>query len=244
MRYLPIVLTFAATALAQSPNFVGARGCNASNCHGYDTERKYSPETRIYGNEYTTWRGSDKHRDAAKVLQDTRGKRMAAILNISDATKDKRCAVCHVVGSPEDQRMDGVSCEACHGPAAQWRDSHRAANSHKDSVSKGMTDTKNPLELTKLCMSCHVGSGDRIVDHEMIAAGHPDLAFEIDTFEAAEPSHHRPDPAGTQAENKKRLQNWAIGQANAMATGMSLMATHERSWPEFSDLECYQCHHI
>jgi hypothetical protein len=37
---------------------------------------------------------------------------------------------------------------------------------------------------------------------------------------------------------------WAVGQASALAQGMTLLAGHATSnWPEFSDLECYQCHH-
>jgi hypothetical protein len=144
-----------------------------------------------------------------------------------------------VVGSPDNQRSDGVSCEACHGPASQWKDSHEAKNSHADSVkNKGMTDTRDPAVRSTLCLSCHLGNSERVVDHELIAAGHPDLAFELDTFAFAQPAHHRP------REAKMRVQSWAVGQTNALAESMRVLSGHaEKNWPEFSDLECYQCHH-
>jgi hypothetical protein len=35
-----------------------------------------------------------------------------------------------------------------------------------------------------------------------------------------------------------------VGQSSALAEGMRLLAQHAaQGWPEFSDMECYQCHH-
>ena len=101
-----------------------------------------------------------------------------------------------------------------------------------------MVDTKDLAVRAKTCLGCHLGRGEQVVDHEMIAAGHPDLAFELDTFTAAQPAHHRdPKPA-------IRVRIWAVGQSTALAEGMRLLAQHaDQSWPEFSDMECYQCHH-
>jgi hypothetical protein len=131
-----------------------------------------------------------------------------------------------------------VACEACHGPAEQWLGTHTRQNSHEASVKAGMIDTKNLEIRAKTCLACHLGAPGQEVDHELIAAGHPDLAFELDTFTAAQPAHHRPAPPAM------RQRGWAVGQAVALAESMRLLQTHaEKSWPEFSDLECYQCHH-
>lgn len=239
MRDLLIVLAVAGTALAQSPTYVGASGCKSSNCHGGTAPLPLSDTARVQQNEFTLWASLDAHNKAYKVLTEAQGKRMAEILKITDATRDKRCAVCHVDGSPDNnQRSDGVSCEACHGPASLWKDSHMAKNSHAESLKKGMVDIQDPVVRSKKCLTCHLGTADHVVDHELIAAGHPDLAFDMGAFDIAMPAHHRPRDA------KIRLQSWAVGQANALAEGMRLLATHaEKSWPEFSDLECYQCHH-
>lgn len=238
MRDLLILLAVAGALYAQPAprSYIGAGGCTSSNCHGGTTALP-ERDSRILGNEYATWSVSDKHGRAYKVLEEPRGKRMAEILKL-DATKDRRCTVCHVVGSPDRSRSDGVACEACHGPAEQWLGPHTKPNSHDASLKMGMVDTRNMEVRAKLCLSCHLGSGEQVVDHELIAAGHPDLAFEMDTFTSAQPAHHRPRPSNV------RLRSWAVGQATALGEAMRLLASHaEKNWPEFSDLECYQCHH-
>jgi len=244
MRATLILLTTSAAVLAQpAPHtYVGAGGCASSNCHGSTTAAPES-QSRILGNEYATWSVADKHSRAYKTLEDPRSKRMAEILKIADATRDNRCTVCHAVGSPEKSLSDGVACEACHGQATDWLGSHTERNSHQDSIRKGMTDTKNLEVRAKTCLACHLGKADQVVDHEMIAAGHPDLAFELDTFTSAQPAHHRgakPEPDNT----LPGVRAWAVGQSTALAEGMRLLALHaDKNWPEFSELECYQCHH-
>jgi hypothetical protein len=238
MREALILLAISGLALAQpaSHAYIGAGGCASSNCHGGTTAAQPA-ENRILGNEYATWSVSDKHSRAYKALEEARGKRMAEILGIADATRDKRCTVCHAAGSPDKTRSDGVACEACHGPAEGWLGPHTKPNSHEASVRAGMTDTKKLDIRAKTCLACHLGTAGQEVDHELIAAGHPDLAFELDTFTAAQPAHHR-----SAAQNLRR-RAWAVGETTGLAETMRLVQTHEKSWPEFSDLECYQCHH-
>jgi hypothetical protein len=238
MKQVLILLALSGPALAQmaSHPYIGAGGCASSNCHG-GTSAAPAGESRILGNEYATWSTADKHARAYKALEEARGKRMAEILGIADATRDKRCTVCHAAGSPDKSRSDGVACEACHGPAEAWLGSHTKPNSHEASVRAGMTDTKRLDIRAKTCLACHLGAAGQEVDHELIAAGHPDLAFELDTFNAAQPAHYRPPAANM------RQRAWAVGQAVGLAEGMRLVQQHEKTWPEFSDLECYQCHH-
>ena len=238
MREALILLAAGGLAWAQpaSHAYIGAGGCASSNCHGGTTAAPVA-ESRILGNEYATWSVSDKHARAYKALEESRGKRMAEILGITDAARDKRCTVCHAVGSPDKTRSDGVACEACHGPAEVWLGSHTKPNSHEASVKAGMTDTKRLDIRAHTCLACHLGAPGQEVDHELIAAGHPDLAFELDTFSAAQPAHYRPLPANI------RQRAWAVGETAGLANAMRLVQAHEKSWPEFSDLECYQCHH-
>lgn len=227
------------SAAGQQAKYLGAGSCASSNCHGA-TSAAAEQVRRTFGNEYATWSVPDKHSKAYKVLEDPRARRMGEILKIASVTADKRCTVCHVLGSPEGQRSDGVSCEACHGPAEQWLGPHTQPNSHAGSVAKGMIDTKNLLVRAQ---TCHLGTGEKVVDHELIAAGHPDLAFELDTFSFAQPSHHR-EPKPSAGNTLPRVRVWAVGQASALAEGMQLLAAHAANhWPEFSDMECYQCHH-
>src|SRR5438445_13815062 len=52
-----------------------------------------------------------------------------------------------------------------------------------------MNETRNLILRTVKCLECHHGTKDKFVDHEMIAAGHPDLYFELDSFSAVMPRH-------------------------------------------------------
>jgi hypothetical protein len=116
----------------------------------------------------------------------------------------------------------------------QWLGPHTRPNSHAESVKAGMIDTKDVAVRAKTCLACHLGTGDQQVDHELIAAGHPDLAFELDTFTAGQPAHHRPEKPAM------RVRAWAVGLTAGLAESMRLMASHPE---DFSHFECYQCHH-
>lgn len=239
MKEALILLTLSGLALAQpaSHAYIGAGGCSSSICHGATNPVANVSEKRILGNEYSTWFSTDKHKRAYEALGQDRGKRMAGLLGITDATKDKRCTVCHVVGSPDKSLSDGVACEACHGAAEAWLGPHTQANSHEASVRAGMTDTKKLDVRAKTCLKCHLGTSGQEVDHELIAAGHPDLAFELETFTAGQPAHHRMPAANM------RQRAWAVGETVGLAEAMRMVSAHEKSGPEYSDMECYQCHH-
>ena len=102
-----------------------------------------------------------------------------------------------------------------------------------------MIDTKDLAVRAKTCLGCHLGRGEQVVDHEMIAAGHPDLAFELDTFTFAQPAHLPRAEAGRPSAGLGRR-----AEHRAWRKGCDCWrSTPSRSWPEYSDLECYQCHH-
>ena len=239
---LRVAVLLPMAALAQTPQYIGAGGCSSANCHG-STSRLPETSSRIWGNEYAMWSVPDKHSKAFKALEDARSNRMGQILNIADVRNDQRCTVCHVVGSPARAASDGVSCEGCHGPAERWLGPHTQKNSHAASVAAGMIDTKDPIARAKTCLGCHLGNEQKVVDHELIAAGHPDLAFELDTFTWAQPAHHNEVKAAA-GDQMPHVRLWAVGEAVKLAEGMRLLAARAaKSWPEFAELECYGCHH-
>jgi len=87
------------------------------------------------------------------------------------------------------------------------------------------------------------------VDHEMIAAGHPDLYFELDSFSAQMPRHWKENnsepgqPDGSDAWFDMR--EWATGQAVQLNRALVHLAERTKGdvWPEYSEMECYACHH-
>ena len=181
--------THAGDRPGESAKFSGPGSCAASNCHG-----GVQPKTvvRIAQNEYSIWAGQDKHARAYTVLSNPVSVRMGKILGPRAApNQSDKCLNCHALNvKPERARKrsrstdGGVSCESCHGPAVGWLGPHTLKNwTHEQSVKLGMYDTRDLAKRTEQCLSCHLGTEEKEVDHTMIAAGHPDLTFQLDIFQ-------------------------------------------------------------
>ena len=178
-------------------------GANCAGCHSKKSPSKF-PNEFVLMTEYDTWLGKDKHSQAFEVLTKPLAKKMGSILGLEPAKADA-CLNCHAVDVPPQRQgshfrlEDGVSCEACHGPAKKWLGEHQEYSwrlkSGKDKETLGMIDLHNPVTQAKVCLSCHLGDAGegKILTHEMLAAGHPPLpSFEITAFRQFMPRHWRP----------------------------------------------------
>jgi hypothetical protein len=245
-------------ACGQSPSpqssdvgkFNGAGACAASSCHGGVQPKN---TTRILQNEFSIWAAQDKHARAYSVLSNAVSLRMGKMLQppIEQPDRSPKCLACHALFVPENLRAttfkldDGVSCENCHGPAAGWLGYHTTKDwQYENAVNKlGMYDARDLVKRTEQCLTCHVGTADKQVNHEMIAAGHPDLTFELDSFSAAMPRHWK-----TNRESNTPwfgVQEWAVGQAAQLDKSLQRVSRRALSpnWPEYAELDCFACHH-
>lgn len=239
--------TVSAQAPAAAPQYVGPGSCASSSCHG-SVEPKL--ETRVLQNEYSIWVVKDRHAGAFEALTNPVSQRMAKILKLpASADASPKCLGCHALAVPPAQQArsftprDGVSCESCHGPASAWLGPHTTRGwTHQQSVQAGMFDTKDLVRRAEKCLSCHLGTPENFVDHEMIAGGHPDLYFELDAFSAVMPAHWR-EPI--KEDPWREVRAWAVGQAVQLREGLRQVARRAESgpWPEFAELQCYTCHH-
>ncbi|HYL75506.1 MAG TPA: multiheme c-type cytochrome [Bryobacteraceae bacterium] len=199
-------------------------------------------------NEYSTWVVRDKHAHAFTVLSNDVAKRMAEIMKLPKADTAPRCLACHALDIPAEQRArtfdltDGVGCENCHGPASAWLGPHTTRDWKYDkSLELGMYNTRNLIKRSEKCLSCHLGNAEKTVDHELIAAGHPDLYFELDSFMSVMPPHWKEvdkDPwFGVRA--------LAVGQAVQLREQLKRVARESTGgiWPEYAELDCFACHH-
>jgi hypothetical protein len=89
-----------------------------------------------------------------------------------------------------------------------------------------------------------LGDSEKFVDHEMIAAGHPDLYFELESFSSVMPRHWKepPDYAKDPWHGVKTL---GTGQAVQLREALRRLARRAQSnvWPEYAELQCFACHH-
>ena len=162
---------------------------------------------------------------------------------------------------PTDPRFThGIGCESCHGGARDWVATHYQSGVSRPRLAElGMIDTKDVLTRARVCSACHVGSAENNVDHELIAAGHPPLRFEMASYQALIARKHWNDAPRRLAERDYEFQLWVAGRVastdaalarlesrarDAAATDETQMATDRNAsvWPEFAEYNCFACH--
>jgi hypothetical protein len=256
VRSAPIIaallLLVTTPLLAQSnAKHLGVGSCSSSVCHGAVSPSKTSD---VLLNEYVTWSHEDAHSKAYAALSLPKARTMAAKLGLGDAATAKVCLDCHTDNVAPDRRgpkfslADGVGCEACHGGSERWIVTHASRRAtYKENIAQGMYPTASLHERTTLCLSCHYGTADKFATHRIMAAGHPRLSFELDTFQAIEPAHYRVD---ADYERRKpsysRTQTWAYGQLAAASTELATLQgariNNGSAFPELALFNCYGCH--
>lgn len=248
-----IVVLLGAVHSSASPMVMGPGSCSSSNCHG---SVKPLNSSNVLQNEYITWSRHDHHSKAFLNLQNSDSKKIAENLAIGDPTQEPLCLKCHATHPQQDlpksdrfRLEDGVSCEACHGTAEGYLKSHAiTGTSHAENVANGMTDLSNIDTRATLCLSCHFGTDDKTVNHDLYGAGHPRLTFEIDTFGVLQPKHWVVD-----ADYEKRkgpyipMRAWLTGQVHHAESALAVLTSPIRSKngniPELSIFDCFSCHH-
>lgn len=226
----------------------GAGSCAASGCHGGNEFRGTT------GSEFSTWAAVDPHARAYAVLFDDRSLRMIERLrgkvalaterDYHTALEAENCLACHATTAKADSPIlaDGVGCEACHGPSERYRSTHYLSGWKAKSAAAKCADGLAPLadaaRRAVTCARCHVGGPGMDVNHDLIAAGHPRLAFEFASHLARYPKHWK-EPAD-------EARDWVIGQAAAGRAAAALLearAAKAKPWPELAEFGCYSCHH-
>ena len=245
--------------------YLGPTACGSSSCHGSVEPRK---TLGVRQDEYFIWQKKDLHARADGVLYNDRSRVIARRLHLADAGKSQLCLTCHALSAPARLQRgpleleDGVSCESCHGAASGWFEGHRSESwTHNQSVAAGMTDLRDVQVRANVCLSCHLGGPGRSVNHDLIAAGHPQLAFELDNYSEGMPAHWLPfadRPTGESERDTHGARAWAVGQAASFRAGLEQIVRRARGargdhrdgdgeseppWPEFSELSCDSCHH-
>ena len=233
----------------------GVATCASTTCHG---AARPLAGTAVQQNEYVTWSEYDPHAGAFRTLGDERSSGIARRLGLGPADQAPACLACHseVVATaqrgPKFQQDDGIGCEACHGAAETWLAGHddRTPETRAESLRAGLRALNEPAVRAKVCTACHVGSKDQLATHAMMAAGHPRLSFELDTFSelwrtSGGREHFRQDPA--YAARKPAIgsaQVWLTGlvQASLASVDQVQVAVARRGLPEFAAFNCFSCH--
>jgi hypothetical protein len=229
----------------------GVATCASSLCHGSSQPLKAFDSA--LQNEYTTWSQFDPHSNAYKVLLNKRSQEIARRLGIGPAHEAPACLACHSDAVPAAQRGvkfqldDGVGCESCHGGAEKWLATHYQSPRIPPSehLANGLVALEKPEVLAGTCLGCHVGDQNRFANHRMMAAGHPRLVFELDTYlELWRTS------GGREHYRKKAPTNhsstWVKGLLDSSRHQLNLIEQHGTGRmgpiPDFGVFACHSCH--
>ena len=240
------------------PKYLGVASCASMACHHFNGPQG-TPRS-----EYSTWAGHDQHTKAYAALENERSLRIVRNLygdKKVKATETELCLKCHATyeaNMVKGERFyigDGVGCEACHGPAGSYIDTHYLAGfkelSPEEKERRGLWDVTDLSKRTQRCASCHVGDASREVNHDLIAAGHPRLNFEMGGYHGIYAKHwQHADDVARHPDFEARL--WLIGQLTTARDSIELLAVRAESadkqgpearpWPEFAEYACYACH--
>jgi hypothetical protein len=230
---------------------LGVASCAGNNCHGAVEPFKTS---RVAQNEYLIWSQKDKHSKAFAVLLEEPGRRIAQNLGLPDAEHAEICLGCHADNvqparrGPQFRLADGVGCEACHGGASGWLGTHISGVGHAANLAAGLYPTELPRARAERCFTCHVGTGERFLTHQIMGAGHPPLGFELDTYSASQPAHYQVDQDYIERKGQpNNIQIWAVGQTLDVKKRMDALLDPGNApkglQPELALFDCHACHH-
>jgi cytochrome c554/c'-like protein len=244
-------------------------GCSASRCHGgaipADADKRPDETWRWAA---TVWSMSDAHQRAYEVLEGPLSIAIGKHLGLKP-TESARCLVCHSDPSLSNHaaepaivqaRSEGVGCRACHGDPSKWLAAHLTWGPKDDRLPEykkvGMTWMNDLPSRAAVCVGCHVGAppvGDiaaKDVDHDLIAAGHPRLNFDFATYQRMMPPHWSEKDRRTHgsAPANFAVRAWSAGRLAEMQGALDLLAyrsdvKNSHPWPEFTEFNCYDCHH-
>jgi len=236
---------------------LGVATCAASQCHGSAIPRD---GTGVLQNEYVTWTQSDPHSKAYEILSNEQSRLIAARLGIGSAREATVCLDCHADNVAPAKRgtkfqiSDGVGCEACHGGAENWLSTHynAPAVTHADNLQSGLYPNEDADDRADLCLSCHLGTRNKFATHRMMAAGHPRLAFELDTFTelwrtAGRQPHFRVDADYRERKDMDgHVYTWAAGLLADARRRLDLIQSRyfdvPGMFPELAFYDCHACH--
>ena len=236
-----------------------AQSCAAASCHG-GPRPGVSVSTVRRGAAYQLWKENDPHARSWRTICSDESVSMMRRLRILDGNRiiDRKgfdnCLACHNTTQRYDETRtavsirEGVGCGACHGPSERWASTHfRWDWSTESAEHDGFVNAGDLYSRARMCASCHVGDKDRDMNHDIIAAGHPTLRYELATYHAWQPKHWRDAEAADKTYYEAQL--WLAGQVAAADASLSLLVTraadaHSVSqWPEFAAYDCASCHH-
>jgi hypothetical protein len=156
--------------------------------------------------EVRAWKGSAHYKTFAELPRREKAQEISQKLGIKRLKSESDCLTCHFTSTDVDgqvKAVEGVSCEACHGPALHWVKIHgdfggkqvtkeeetaeHRAQRISTSESNGMLRPEQIYAVAQNCLRCHTVPNERLVN----VGGHPAGSnFELVSWSQGEVRHN------------------------------------------------------
>jgi hypothetical protein len=185
---------------------VGATKCG--ECHKY---------------EVAAWKLTPHFTTFDTMHRSPEGQKIAAAMGIRRIKSESLCLTCHYTVQTKaghTEPISGVSCESCHGAAADWIDVHNSKKLSRDerrtkSAAAGMIRPDNIYEVAANCFQCHLVPNEKLVNVGGHSAGTP--GFELVAWSQGMVRHNFLTPSGEEGkvnredDMKRKRMMFAVG---------------------------------
>lgn len=174
-------------AIAEKPG-IGPTPCDPAKVVGSDQCAK------CHQTEVAQWMRTPHFATFEALHRKPEAKQIADRLGLRSIKRNETCTRCHYTEQDQDGRarvVAGISCESCHGAAADWINVHAdyggesvsketESPDHRqrriaDSIAHGMNNPHNAYLIAKQCYNCHTVPNELLVNVGGHVAGSQDF---------------------------------------------------------------------
>jgi hypothetical protein len=182
-----ILVSFTGRSFAQEPAF-GPPPRDATKIVGSDQCAK------CHDKEVQQWLRTTHFATFDTLHRRPEAKQIADRLGLPSIKRNDTCVRCHYTEQAQEDRVRvvaGVSCESCHGAAAEWINFHADYGGEnvtrrmetpehrrqrmEQSIARGMNNPHNVYLVAKQCYNCHTVPNEKLVNVGGHSAGSPNF---------------------------------------------------------------------
>lgn len=143
----------------------------------------YESCAKCHGNEVRVWKQTPHFKTFQQLARDPKSAEICQKLGLRSVKRSDVCINCHFTLQAKGDRnkpISGISCESCHGAAADWLEVHNdyggiaatresESDDHRDSrlaqsTAYGMRNTRDLYLIASSCYHCHTVPNEELVN--------------------------------------------------------------------------------
>ncbi|MGI9088043.1 MAG: cytochrome c family protein [Chthoniobacterales bacterium] len=200
---------------------LGSSGAFAAQVHEIDPAKVVGSQKcgECHKLEAEAWKTTPHFATFDSMHRSPEGQKIAGALGVKRIKSESLCLTCHYTmqkkSGAEAEPISGVSCESCHGAAADWVNIHNDKKLSKEerrtkSAAAGMIRPEDIYAVAANCFQCHLVPNEQLVNKGGHSAGTP--GFELVAWSQGMVRHNFLTPSGDEGKvnkeddaNRKRM---------------------------------------